>query len=1202
MNLTASKLLRNPKIWICGFRVLMGLLVLSFNRLAADPLSEAESQYFDVPAGAAIETLAEAAKQASVEFFGSAKLLKGVLTPPLRGEFAVMEAFRLMLEGTSIDVFKHKDTGVFAVVARTTLNQPQKDETTMESESRTPTKLLGKVAMVLSALVAVPAANGQDSQMEDEAYQLSPFIVETDNDIGFLPASSLAGGRMATDLKDTPIAYSVLTREFLDALNLFDSEEALSWTVGAYQPQSDVTNYRYFNNEAGSSIMSRGVQTTSPQRNFFQLGVNSDTYAQDRIDFSRGPNALLIGTGGLGGSVITTTKRAFVGRKFGRLRLTAGSWDNYRATLDYNFPVTEKFAVRMNMLTQTSDTWRQLEFDRRKGIHLAASYRPFSRTTIRAEYEWYDNERLTGRESMEDLLSGWDGVSVVASPIATIADADAKGLARNGSSTAPYLLFIPGENPNTITNWANSWKTVGGAANARVPIGGVFPASSSSLNINGGMIIGSPYDHNAFLKNAASRSPYFTMPTRKTVSGPNSATLKYGFEDMAVYLEHQQGDHFFFEIAAHHADTRKISEYIVARNANELMIDVNQTLPTGEANPNFLKPYVDSSNSHQYFDNKYNEIRAAVAAVYDGTRWGDFRANLIVGNSRSESPTYRLADVINRNPDIRMRSRTDQFNYRFYLDNPASLALPDSITLVDPVSGTSTAYDVSQIVDLNATTNNRQAETDYTYLQAAGNAKLFNGRLNLLAGVRRDAYTTRSLSVIGNQLALINSYPTDWDGRTIYYRPKAPNDYFSMTYVPKNAAGNPTGPETFALSRPRSNGVALPQYANDRFRDDYSAPEVDFNITTVTYGGVFHFLPWLSAYANFAESFNPPTSGLTLTGTSVPPGMSEGWDAGLRFSLKDGRISMSVGIYDSEQRNNSLDSSGSTRKYATIANANAVGDQSINGINKRGLAILPTPTFDFQDREASGFEIDLVANITDNWRMTFNYSDPEVFTTNTRQDEFAYLAANEATLRQVVLDAGVIIDGSNVATVDTSIAADMRSPDAADAASAWNSIQTFKATVDPTIKNYSSLPAYTANFYTDYRFTEGLLKNFRVGVGVQMFGKRSIGNRGADTIPDPSNPSRAIDDPDVDITTRVYQPSHMNTTATLNYQYTLKSGHVVDFNLSVRNLLDDNDLVYTGTGMRPPEGDISKVNRVATPIGFYYRNPRSYTLTMSIGF
>src|SRR5215203_3779432 len=66
----------------------------------------------------------------------------------------------------------------------------------------------------------------------DQAVTLTPFEVTTDRDTGFAAASALAGGRLATDLRDTPAAYSVINREFIDALNLTDLQSAQNWSTG----------------------------------------------------------------------------------------------------------------------------------------------------------------------------------------------------------------------------------------------------------------------------------------------------------------------------------------------------------------------------------------------------------------------------------------------------------------------------------------------------------------------------------------------------------------------------------------------------------------------------------------------------------------------------------------------------------------------------------------------------------------------------------------------------------------------------------------------------------------------------------------------------------------------------------------------------------------------------------------------------------
>lgn len=1052
---------------------------------------------------------------------------------------------------------------------------------------------------------APAAVSGSLNQPKtDDILVLSPFHVSAERDDGFVAASSHAGGRLSTELKDTPVAYSVITRDFLDVLGLFDTEKAMTWSVGSYMPLQDTSSYRYNDGEANSSVMSRGLRIAGAhQRNFFQLGMNSDTYSQERIDFARGPNALLIGTSGLGGTVIGMTKRANTDRAFNKVSMVLGSWNKYRTSFDVNQPVTDSIAVRVNALWQDANTWRDLEFDNRRGLHLAGTWNPGRHTQVRAEYEYYKQRTIMGRETMSDGVSGWDGQTVVAAPVATITGSDAKGIARVGSSTSPYMVYVPGSDEGTVINWANTWRTQGGGANASVPVGGVLALSTANLNINNGPFLGNVYDMDALYRLAETGS-MFRRPTRETVIQPDAPTLTYGFRSFAVFAEHQQGEHLFFEIAGTSVTSQKKVEAVASRMGTGF-IDVNQTLPNGQPNPNFKQIYSDSIFATYTYNNEITEGRAAAAFVLDNTKWGDFRANVIAGARRIDNEVLGYNFVMDRDPDLRRRAQRDFFNYRYYWNQlDSSLEVPDQVNYVDPVAGTTTTYNVDKILDLRSPGNFRKSDTTFTYVQAALNAKLLKGRLNLIAGARKDTLERNLYTMNGSANSVAADYPTGWDGLTPYYRPLAPADYWDLTYRTRDASGNITGTAILpALSRPRDGtGAPLPQYANDRFRDDFSSPNVDVSLTTYTYGGVGHLLPWLSAYANYAESFNPPGAGITINGSALPPGYSDGYDFGLRFILMNGRINASFGRYSSTQLNNSFDNTGQTRKYANIATANVVGNQDPNGLNARGLAEVPSPTFDFRDQEAEGYEIDIVANLTKNWRLSANAGFPKTLTTNDNQQQWAYLNANEATLKQIVLDAGVLIDASNVATVDISIPVGNRSPDATAAATAWNSIQNFKQTSDPTVRAYSDQPKFTANLYTDYRFSSGLLKNFRVGGGVQYIGRKAIGNRGSDTIVNPANPLTAIDDPDVDATTRVYMPAYYTMTATFGYEHKFANKNTLNLAFNIGNLLDEDRLVYIGAGLRAPNGDISKPNRVTVPTSYLYLQPRSYSLTATLSF
>src|SRR5205085_11904214 len=105
----------------------------------------------------------------------------------------------------------------------------------------------------------------------------------------------------------------------------------------------------------------RGQKANTPTQNFFPYAIASDTYNVDRLDFARGANASLFGAGGSAGTQNTVTKQALTTKTIRELRAQVGSWDRYRMTLDVNQPLTDKSAVRANLLWQSNNTWRMRE-------------------------------------------------------------------------------------------------------------------------------------------------------------------------------------------------------------------------------------------------------------------------------------------------------------------------------------------------------------------------------------------------------------------------------------------------------------------------------------------------------------------------------------------------------------------------------------------------------------------------------------------------------------------------------------------------------------------------------------------------------------------------------------------------------------------------------------------------------------------------
>src|SRR4051812_15702404 len=84
-----------------------------------------------------------------------------------------------------------------------------------------PARTAAMALLLTSALAALPvlaqsvpppsaaSTTSATSPKSDDAVQLTPFEVSSEKDTGFAAASALAGGRLASDLRDTPAAYSV---------------------------------------------------------------------------------------------------------------------------------------------------------------------------------------------------------------------------------------------------------------------------------------------------------------------------------------------------------------------------------------------------------------------------------------------------------------------------------------------------------------------------------------------------------------------------------------------------------------------------------------------------------------------------------------------------------------------------------------------------------------------------------------------------------------------------------------------------------------------------------------------------------------------------------------------------------------------------------------------------------------------------------
>ena len=1069
-----------------------------------------------------------------------------------------------------------------------------------------PMRLLPALLLLPSFAVAQaitsPPTTTTRSATSDEAIKLSPFEVTSDKDNGFAAASSLAGGRLASELRDTPVAYSVITREFIDALGLTDLQGAAEWaTSSTLNVDNGMQNF--FSAPINYTI--RGAGAGRPQRNFFPQFNNGDSYNLERYDFGRGPNSILFGNGSLSGVSSSTTKRAQTNRPAESVQLSVGSWRNYRATIDVNQPISDKLAARASAVWGDSSGWRLKDFDKRKAVTLTTTYRPWRNAELRVEGEYGVNSRQSGFTTLDDRHSGWDGRTVynaVAAATTLPGNANALGVGRRGAN---YYVIDPVATSPAIMNYQNDPVTLAGGASTTTPLAGFVQGSLPSFASNGATFLHAVnIPRNRF--DTAIANSFFRPPSEEFTISPDAPILAQRFKDLQITFNQRLGN-FHFEIAGDFNRARSFINGEQNRSSNDTYIDINQVLPSGAPNPNFKQAYGDGQLMRGYRKFDYNNVRGAAAYVLD-TRYGNFAFNTLGGiNKGADESDYRYLSVAQGN-DHRLwgflsSPATQNVRVRRYW-NQFSRPIPDPvgapIKYFDPNTNTASTIQPIWAVDISRRDTESVNSSNFKYALGSVNAKFFKNRLILLGAVRKDSYFFRTVQQIDK-----GDYPLNWDGFTRIMRPSAPADYATLTYRTRDAAGNPIGAPQEAAIRPRiaPNGDRDPLYANERFKDDYNPNPVQGTQVTRSVGSVLHLANWFNPSINYAETFNPPGGIVRIDGRQLEPTVSSGTDYGLRMELFQNKLNLNFTYYQTSEINGAISQDG-PNFFTTLYQANVVGDQSAVGRNIRGAGDLPAQYRDIRTRSGSGFEIEVVYNPSRAFRLTGSLSFPKVFESNLYPDVTAYIDKNMPLFKQIANDAGVLIDASNQATVDLSIPINMRSPDATNAANAFNNIVAFRQNVVSGKRRSQDQPLL--NLFADYTLQTGRLKGLRGGLGVRWRDKQIIGSRGADTIADPANPTRAIDDPKVDAYTPVYTPNdYYIVTGTLNYTWRLKDRREIQANLVINNLLNDrgpqySSIAQTASALRPKNNDYTSPARETVPLTFALKQPISYNFQLTL--
>ena len=181
----------------------------------------------------------------------------------------------------------------------------------------------------------------------------------------------------------------------------------------------------------------------------------------------------------------------------------------------------------------------------------------------------------------------------------------------------------------------------------------------------------------------------------------------------------------------------------------------------------------------------------------------------------------------------------------------------------------------------------------------------------------------------------------------------------------------------------------------------------------------------------------------------------------LRFRLREGTIVGSLGYYDTTEKNR----------------VTGFGVTEINRIwnnLQRTDKTFPTAYRDTSDISSQGYELDLVANLTKNFRLRGGFGTPATKQSNALPDTIAYFNEN-LPVWTAALTAPTT---TNVGQINSDIAALRTRIQSGNEGRALN-----------------NQADYTANVFGNYAFTASRVKGLSLGGGASFVGRRIIGNQ-----------------------------------------------------------------------------------------------------------
>lgn len=121
------------------------------------------------------------------------------------------------------------------------------------------------------------------------------------------------------------------------------------------------------------------------------FGGSRDLSGIESVEVLKGPRAALFGRGEPGGTVNLVTKRPTF-ETAGEVRLSAGSWETYRADIDYTAPVSDDVAIRLVGFYEDAESFRDTIETTKQGFNPSVAWKINDDSMLTYELEYSKQE------------------------------------------------------------------------------------------------------------------------------------------------------------------------------------------------------------------------------------------------------------------------------------------------------------------------------------------------------------------------------------------------------------------------------------------------------------------------------------------------------------------------------------------------------------------------------------------------------------------------------------------------------------------------------------------------------------------------------------------------------------------------------------------------------------------------------------------